>query len=74
MSHIGHPLVGDQDYGKHFQTKIHTLPEHAQEIVKRFKRQALHAEILGFDHPVTGEHLYFKAELPQDFSELLNSL
>ena len=71
MSHIGHPLVGDQEYGKHFQTKINILPEKSQETVHAFKRQALHAAVLGFEHPVSGEHLRFEAELPADFKELL---
>ena len=73
MSHIGHPLVGDQDYGKHFQTKENILPENARAIVENFKRQALHAAVLGFEHPVTGEHLRFEAELPDDFTQLLNA-
>ena len=73
MSHIGHPLIGDQEYGKHFQTKENTLPEPSRVIVREFKRQALHAAILGFSHPVTAEKLKFEAPLPEDFRQLLAS-
>lgn len=73
MSHIGHPLVGDQDYGKHFQTKENTLPEATKEIVAGFKRQALHAALLGFEHPITKEHIKFEAPIPEDFDVLLKS-
>ncbi|MGI9350199.1 MAG: RluA family pseudouridine synthase [Rhizobiaceae bacterium] len=73
LSHIGHPLLGDQEYGKHFQTKENTLPEPARSVVKEFRRQALHAAILGFDHPVTAEKLKFEAPSPVDFQQLLSS-
>jgi 23S rRNA pseudouridine1911/1915/1917 synthase len=72
MSHISHPLLGDQDYGKHFQTKENTLPERAKAEVKKFKRQALHAKVLGFEHPITQEHLRFESDIPDDFSTLLS--
>ena len=73
MSYINHPLVGDQEYGKHFQTKENTLPAATKKIVSKFKRQALHAAILGFEHPVTGETLSFESPLPDDFKNLLAS-
>ena len=71
MAHIGHPLIGDPLYGKHFATKAEALAEPAKSLVKGFTRQALHAAILGFEHPVTGEHLRFEAPLPADFEKLL---
>jgi len=43
-------------------------------VLRGFKRQALHAEHLGFAHPVTGEALAFDAEPPQDLSDLLDAL
>ncbi|MEM7068225.1 MAG: RluA family pseudouridine synthase [Pseudomonadota bacterium] len=73
MSHINHPLIGDQEYGKHFQTKENTLSDATKKIVKNFKRQALHAAILGFDHPVNRKKLLFEANLPADFEKLLAS-
>ena len=55
MAHIGHPLVGDAIYGGGFLTKAETLPEELKAAVKAFRRQALHARLLGFGHPRTGE-------------------
>ncbi|MDJ0612470.1 MAG: RluA family pseudouridine synthase [Rhizobiaceae bacterium] len=73
MSHIGHPLVGDQEYGKHFQTKENKLPEATQKVLSGFKRQALHAAILGFEHPVTGETIRFESQIPDDFQMVLRA-
>ncbi len=73
MAHIGHPLIGDQEYGKHFETKANALDERASSAVKAFLRQALHAALLGFEHPVTGEHCRFEAPMPEDFEKLIES-
>jgi 23S rRNA pseudouridine1911/1915/1917 synthase len=74
MAHIGHPLLGDQDYGAAFKTKVNLLPEPARPIVKRFHRQALHAYLLQIEHPRTGEILRFESELPRDLLELIDAL
>ncbi len=73
MAHIGHPLIGDQEYGKHFMTKANALEEPARSAVKAFNRQALHAAVLGFEHPVTGETVRFEAPVPEDFERLLEA-
>jgi 23S rRNA pseudouridine1911/1915/1917 synthase len=73
LAHIGHPLIGDQEYGRHYMTKANALNEPASSAVKAFHRQALHAAILGFEHPVTGEHLKFEAPLPEDMEQLIAS-
>lgn len=73
MAHIGHPLIGDQEYGKHFATKANALDEKPKSAVKAFKRQALHAAILGFEHPVTGKNCRFEAPVPEDFQTLLDA-
>ncbi len=73
LSHIGHPLVGDAAYGKHFQTKANTLSEKLQALIKSFNRQALHAKTLGFEHPVTREHLRFEANPPKDLQDLIDA-
>ncbi len=67
-SHIGHALIGDPVYGGHRK-----FPKDAAgtEQAKTFSRQALHAATLGFLHPLTGDHLTFKADPPDDFVELL---
>jgi len=73
MSHIGHPLIGDQDYGKHFSTKANVLDEAPRKAVKAFTRQALHANVLGFEHPVTGALIRHQAPVPEDFQSLLDA-
>lgn len=60
MKYIGYPLVGDPFYGKSRD--------------KEMKGQALHAAVLGFVHPVTGEYLEFSAPLPEDMHHLLERL
>ena len=60
MNYIGFPLVGDPKYG----------PRKTID----FGGQVLHAGILGFDHPRTGEYLEFSSPLPEDFEQLLATL
>ncbi|WP_165218045.1 RluA family pseudouridine synthase [Affinirhizobium pseudoryzae] len=74
MAHIGHPLIGDPEYGAAFKTKANRLPEAAKAVVNRFHRQALHAYLLAFEHPRTGEVMEFEAPVPADLEELLEAL
>ena len=74
MAHIGHPLLGDPDYGAAFKTKANRLPDEARKVVNRFHRQALHAFLLAFEHPRTGEVMEFEAPLPDDLEELIEAL
>ncbi|EPX75925.1 Ribosomal large subunit pseudouridine synthase D [Salipiger mucosus DSM 16094] len=74
MAHAGHGLVGDPVYGGRRKLPARALSTAATEAVGRFDRQALHAAQLGFDHPVTGEHLHFEAPLPGDMADLLELL
>lgn len=74
MSHLGHPLLGDGLYGSGFATKAARLPESARNALASLDRQALHAAILGFEHPVTGEEMLFESEPPDDFAKLQDSL
>jgi 23S rRNA pseudouridine1911/1915/1917 synthase len=74
MAHIGHPLIGDPDYGAAFRTKVNRLPEPARTVVARFPRQALHAYLLQFEHPRSGEIMRFEAELPDDMLVLTQAL
>ena len=71
MAAIGHPVVGDRTYGAGFATKAALLPEPARSLVVAFPRQALHAYLLGFEHPVTGEELRFESALPADMAALV---
>lgn len=74
MAHIGHPLLGDLTYGSGFKTKANRLGEQQQAALKALNRQALHAAVLGFEHPRTGEHLHFESPLPADMAALLEAL
>ena len=73
MAHLGHPLLGDQDYGKHYQTKANVLAPKTKAALLGLNRQALHARLLGFEHPASGEHLRFEAPLPDDLRVVLES-
>ena len=74
LASIGHPLMGDETYGSGFRTKIARLPPAAREALAGLGRQALHAYMLGVEHPSRGEYLEFRSELPQDLRRLHQSL
>ena len=61
MASIGHPLAGDPVYGP-------------RNVIKELGGQCLHAKVLGFDHPVSGEYLEFDSELPPYFEKFLQKL
>lgn len=65
---IGHPLLGDPAYGR--------TPKPLRPLLARlaFARQALHAAELGFRHPVSGELVQFRSDLPKDMTELIDQL
>jgi 23S rRNA pseudouridine1911/1915/1917 synthase len=71
LTSIGHPLIGDPQYGKSPLKKLADVSGELRIIITNFRRQALHAEILGFEHPVSGEWLEFSASMPDDFKKLL---
>jgi 23S rRNA pseudouridine1911/1915/1917 synthase len=68
MASIGHPLLGDPAYGR--------TPSEIRPILNQlhFARQALHAAVLGFIHPVSGAALRFESTLPADMAGLLVDL
>lgn len=59
MAYIGHPVLGDDVYGKPF---------------KGIEGQCLHAKKIGFVHPVSGEYLEFDSELPDYFKDILRKI
>jgi len=74
MQSIGHPLFNDETYGGNMILRGTTFSKYQQFVQNCFKicpRQALHAKVLGFDHPVTGVPLSFTSELADDFRDLL---
>lgn len=73
MAHLKHPIVGDPLYGGSLK-----LPKGASEALiaalRGFKRQALHAEVLEFAHPVTGARVRCEAPVPDDMQSLMRLL
>jgi len=69
LSHLHHPVVGDQTYGR--KSIPPHLPKPLLDGLKRFKRQALHAALLGFTHPLTKRYMEFTAPLPADMEQLI---
>jgi 23S rRNA pseudouridine1911/1915/1917 synthase len=74
LAHRGHPLLGDSVYGGAFRTKAARLQPEARDALAALDRQALHAELLGFSHPRTGETLRFESRLPPDLTDLVTAL
>ena len=75
MRHIGHPLFNDAAYGGDRILKGTTFSRYKQFVENNFRllpRQALHAFILGFEHPATGQHMHFESPLPNDFATVLD--
>ena len=62
MSSKHHALIGDDLYGK--------TPKNAPDFLRAFPRQALHAGLLGFNHPRTKKHLVFEVPMPKDMQDL----
>ena len=61
MAHIGHPVAGDPVYGP-------------KKIITSLQGQCLHAGLIGFVHPRTGEYMEFEAPLPQYFTDFIKTL
>ena len=74
MAHAGHGLIGDPVYGGRRKLAQKAFSPEALGAISGFNRQALHAAVLGFEHPVTGESLRFEAPLPEDFETLINHI
>jgi|SRR5271165_451115 len=73
LAHLGHPLIGDPVYGTRAGRSVaRTRPRGGQ--IAAFARQALHARLLGFTHPVERRTLEFESPLPADLRELAQSL
>jgi 23S rRNA pseudouridine1911/1915/1917 synthase len=74
LDKIGHPLLGDETYGKGFQSRASRLSTEAQRALAALKRQALHAYLLGFDHPAKSKLLQFESNPPKALANLLKAL
>ena len=76
LTHLGHPLIGDPSYGRARQaprpkTPVETV---AFAAAANFSRQALHAYVLGFQHPTLHKTMRFESPWPADFALLVRNL
>jgi 23S rRNA pseudouridine1911/1915/1917 synthase len=72
MAHLGHPLLGDGVYGSGFTTRRSKLSDDAAIALDQLGRQALHAAVLGFEHPVTGKKMRFEREPSGELARLIS--
>lgn len=73
MSSLGHPLLGDEVYGS-FRNYGMKLPIPLREHLKTWKGQALHAGLLGFQHPITEKWIEFYREPPKPMQQIIAEL
>jgi len=73
MAHITHPLVGDPVYGGRPRPPKNATPELLEQL-RGFNRQALHAAMLSLYHPITGELMTWRAEIPEDMVNMTDTL
>ena len=73
MSYKGNNILGDKKYKKKFK-KIKNIDLNLEKMILNLDRQFLHAKILGFVHPKSGEKLEFNSILPQELEKILKSL
>ena len=71
LASIGHGVVGDPVYGSGRRGAATALPP---PLPGTFRRQALHAYLIGFRHPETGERLRFQSDLPADINNMISFL
>jgi len=77
LSHIGHPVFGDETYGgrkPHCIELTSNIRARINNMLRQMKRQALHAKVLGFVHPITKEKMRFESPLPEDIMNLIGYL
>jgi 23S rRNA pseudouridine1911/1915/1917 synthase len=74
LASIGHPLIGDDVYGPGYRTKAAVLADSGRAAVTGLRRQALHAFLLGIEHPVSHDYLEFRSPVPDDLSALRSAL
>jgi 23S rRNA pseudouridine1911/1915/1917 synthase len=74
LAALGHPIVGDRVYGGARGRRPASVPAPVAAVLEACPRQALHAEAIGFAHPVSGTPVEVRAPLPPDLARLLESL
>ena len=76
LTHLGHPLIGDPQYGRARQPPRAKNPDEEKAFARmaEFPRQALHAFVLGFQHPSLHKSMRFESPWPADFAGLVEAL
>ncbi len=74
LARIGHGVIGDPLYGGRRGSRPRVVPAELDRAVSRLGRQALHAIVIGFTHPITHERLRFDSPIPNDINVLMNIL
>ncbi len=77
LQHAHHPVFGDPQYGgRNRRLGVLTSSQRAfaAQLLEMLPRQALHAGILGFTHPITGQNLLFESDFPQDIQAVMDLL
>ena len=73
LAWLRHPLLGDPVYGGRLAIPKGISSE-LEQVIRAFRRQALHARRLSFEHPATGEPVSFEAPIPPDMAQLIEAL
>ena len=73
MSHKGNNILGDKKYKKNFK-KFKNIDPEIEEYILKLNRQFLHAKVLGFNHPKSGERMEFSSNLPSNLDNILKKL
>ena len=73
MSYKGNNILGDKRYKKKFK-KFKNIDPDLEDLILTLERQFLHAKILGFNHPTSGERIEFSSNLPQKLENILKKL
>ncbi|WP_114786928.1 23S rRNA pseudouridine(1911/1915/1917) synthase RluD [Vibrio tetraodonis] len=73
MAYLQHPLLGDSAYGGRARIPA-GASEQLANMIRQFDRQALHAVMLKFEHPISGEELEFHAPVPEDMVSMTEAL
>jgi len=74
LAHIGYPVVGDPNYGGRNRAIKSAVSQDVRIALQQLSRQALHAQTLGFIHPVTNQYIEFSAPIPEDIQRVIDAL
>ena len=74
LSHLGYPVVGDPTYGGRNRAIKTATSQEVRSALQDLSRQALHAQLLGFIHPGTGDYMEFSTSIPEDIQRVIDAL